>query len=323
MPTRPQRAVTRKPSSNPVWRELEDLALRYRAMPADGQTRATERAALREAIYRQMAGTMVRHVLGQAMAAEMAAELAASAGGQASDAGFAAQLDRLFDTASAAQAQAPVRDKVQLLRRDSPLELIFRAEAKRLAGQHGDGLARAYGGATNLAADAQQGLVVGRSLNRRTTLLSQWQPERGSLYTFISRKAASFLGDLAWQEFGRKGAAGTATTSAKPKMLSIDQPGRTPSAVNQHGLLDAAAIEQMDDADELREQRERARALTVAINQLPDELRIVAQVVLLQHDEDKLSDQDAAVKAKLPRSTYMRRKQAVVEQLRLMLAGGG
>ena len=319
MPTLRQRAVSRTPSSNPVWRELEDLALRYRAMPADDQTRATERAALREAIYRQMAGTMVRHVLGQAMAAE----LAASAGGDARDVGFAVEVDRLFDTASAAQAQAPARDKVQLLRRDSPLELIFRAEAKRLAGQHGDGLARAYGGATNLAADAQQGLVVGRSLNRRTTLLSQWQPERGSLYTFISRKAASFLTDLARQEFGRKGAAGTATTDRKPKMLSIDQPGRTPSAVNQHGLLDAAAIEQMDDADELREQRERARALTVAVSQLPDELRIVAQVVLLQHDEDKLSDQDAAVKAKLPRSTYMRRKQAVVEQLRLMLAGGG
>ena len=51
--------------------------------------------------------------------------------------------------------------------------------------------------------------------------------------------------------------------------------------------------------------------------------RIVAQMMLLQHDEDKLSDQDAAVKAKLTRSTYMRRKQAVVEQLRLMLAGGG
>ena len=115
MPTRPQRAVTRKPSSNPVWRELEDLALRYRAMPADDQARGAERAALREAIYRQMAGTMVRHVLGQAMVAEMAA----SAGGEASDAGFVAQVDRLFDTASAAQAQAPVRDKVQLLRRDS------------------------------------------------------------------------------------------------------------------------------------------------------------------------------------------------------------
>ena len=174
MPTLRQRAVSRTPSGNPVWRELEDLPLRYRAMPADDQARATERAALREAIYRQMAGTMVRHVLGQAMAAEMAA----SAGGEASDAGFVAQVDRLFDTASAAQAQAqaPVRDKVQLLRSDSPLELIFRAEAKRLAGQHGDGLARAYGGATNLAADAQQGLVVDRSLNRRTTLLNGCAP---------------------------------------------------------------------------------------------------------------------------------------------------
>ena len=46
-------------------------------------------------------------------------------------------------------------------------------------------------------------------------------------------------------------------------------------------------------------------------------------MVHLQHDEDKFSDQGAAVKAKLTRCTYMRRKQAVVEHLRLMLAGGG
>ena len=92
MPSLRQRAVSRTPPSNPVWRELEDLALRYRAMPADDQTRATERAALREAIYRQMAGTMVRHVLGQAMVAEMAA----SAGGE--EIGRASCRERVYVT---------------------------------------------------------------------------------------------------------------------------------------------------------------------------------------------------------------------------------
>ena len=321
MPAIRQRAVTRQPSSNPVWRELEDLALRYRAMSADDQTRATERAALREAIYRQMAGTVVRHVMGQAMAAEMAE----AAGDGATGASFAAHVDGLFDAAATAQAQATARDSVQLLRRDSPLEAIFRAEAKRLAAQHGGGLAAAHGGATNLAADAQQRLVLERSLNRRTSLLSQWQPERGgSLYTFISRKAASFLIDLARQEFGRKdkGKEGS-EQPVRPRMVSIDQPGRSASALNQHDLLDAAAIQQIGDNEELSEQCERELALLAAINQLPDDMRIVAKVVLLQHDDDKLSDEAAAQQAKLPRSTYMRRKQAVVEQLRLMLAGGG
>ena len=104
MPTLRQRAVSRTPSGNPVWRELEDLPLRYRAMPADDQARATERAALREAIYRQMAGTMVRHVLGQAMAAEMAA----SAGGVA-----AVCANTGTATSVATRAAIGVREKME------------------------------------------------------------------------------------------------------------------------------------------------------------------------------------------------------------------
>lgn len=288
MPPPRQRPASGKPSSNPVWRQLEEWAIRYRALPADDPRHDAERKALHQAIYRQMAGTLVYCLVDESAD---------------SNGAVAAPDDGTSPPAAPGQATT-------VLRHDSPLEAVFRAEADRLARQHGDGLASAYGGPTNLAAEAQQRLVTERSLNRPTTLISQWQPDRASLYTFISRKAASFLIDMARQQFGRGG--------GKPQAAALGTAGHDSMTAEGDGDWSAYGGLPVDDDDALG-RVERQLALHQAINQLPDDWRVVALVVLTQQEDDELGDVEAARQAGLKRETYRRRKAEVMARLRRLL----
>ena len=63
-----------------------------------------------------------------------------------------------------------------MLRRDSALEKVFRAEAAKLARLHAnDDLTQAFGGATQVSAEAQQGFIAQRAqryANRQQTFLT-------------------------------------------------------------------------------------------------------------------------------------------------------
>ena len=193
------RALARKPSTNPAWATLESMAVDYLALHPAPEPPAVDprREQLREDMLKRLMGTWVQM---------LADEVVDEASGEVADAGSNDAAPPSQD-ADGAGSEVPEH---RLLRRDSALEAVFRAEAKRLARRHGnDGLAAAYGGVTNLAANAQQDFAEQRLLRlgrRQQTLLSgllsQWDPERGSLYTFISRMASSFLIDMARQHFG-------------------------------------------------------------------------------------------------------------------------
>lgn len=119
--------LKRAPSSNPVWAELEALASQYKSLPpappqepdAPPPPPDLARERLRRDIYRLLAVTWVKMV---------ADDAAASPGEEAA---------------------------TRMLRRDSALEKVFRAEAAKLARLHdNDDLTRAFGGATQVAAEA-------------------------------------------------------------------------------------------------------------------------------------------------------------------------
>ena len=205
--------LKRTPSSNPVWAELEALAIQYKSLPPatpppppsqgpGAPLPDPDRERLRQAIYRLLAATWVKMVTDDA---------AVGAGDEAA---------------------------TQMLRRDSALEKVFRAEAAKLARLHAnDDLTQAFGGATQASAEAQQGFIAQRAqryAQRQQTfltgVLADWDADRGSLYTFISRAAASFLMDM-HREFRAHGEA---------KLVQGATPARWVTAPEADGA-DAAA----------------------------------------------------------------------------------
>ena len=210
------RALARKPSTNPAWATLESMAVDYLALHPAPEPPAVDprREQLREDMLKRLMGTWVQM---------LADEVVDEASGRVGDAGSGDATLPSLDI-DGAGSEAPEH---RLLRRDSALEAVFRAEAMRLARRHGNaGLAQAFGGVTNLAANAQQDFAEQRLLRfgrRQQTLLSgllsQWDPERGSLYTFISRMASSFLIDMARQHFGQ--------AAAKPDQADKQSEGAT------------------------------------------------------------------------------------------------
>ena len=232
----PRRALARKPSSNPTWATLESLAIDYLALPPVPPAPPEPpvdpvRVALRKKILHRLMGTFVQVVADDVMQAEADDD----------------DADSVSDIALGDGAAAPEPSKAEsappsLLRRDSALELVLRAEAKKLALRHGnDGLVKDFGGMTNLGAEAQQGFARWRLDPERkrqrtsretllTGLLNDWDSSRGSLYTFISHVAANFLIDMARQQFGGaendSSAVGLASDAADDSASADSQPPR-------------------------------------------------------------------------------------------------
>ncbi len=273
------RAVPRKPSSNPVWVELEALAIRYKTLPPKPQPPATdpERERLRKAIFGLLAATWVQMVADDA------------AGDVAGD----VPRDVPRDEGSGANpGDGPGISQTRLVRRDSALQTVLRAEAAKLARlHHNDDLTLAFGSPTNLAAEAQQGFIESRAqryAKRQQTLLSgmlaDWGDGRASLYTFISRAAANFLIDM-HREFRAHG-DGPHVQGATPASWTL-APAAGVDASHTHDAdwLEAQHTRHAPSAQEAEEEAEEAashaqalQALDAAVAKLPADLQMLVQL---------------------------------------------
>lgn len=271
------RAVPRKPSSNPVWAELEALAIRYKTLPPKPQPPATdpERERLRKAIFGLLAATWVQMVVDDA-AGDAAANMPGDGGGGAN----------------------PGNSPTRLVRRDSALEKVLRAEAAKLARLHcNDDLTLAFGSPTNLAAEAQQGFIEShaqRYAKRQQTLLSgmlaDWGDSQAGLYTFISRAAANFLKDMhrefvaygkGWVAKGRRG-QGKLVQGGTPADWVL-APSADEDASDTHDADWLAAqhtqhAQSAEEAEDAASHEQALQALDAAVAQLPADLQLLVQL---------------------------------------------
>ncbi len=316
MPIDPRpRAITRKPSSNPAWAELESVAVEYLALPPPPRSAVDEarRKELHKNFLRGLADGWVRMV-----------------------------ADDVAGTASGTEpAQRPT----------SELEKVLRAEARKLAlKHHSDALAEAHGGATNLAAVAAQQLMEGKleRYGRRqqtllTGLLSEWDQSRGSLYTFISLAASTFLKDLHRQVFGDNRVRPDKEDGAKTRPLVVrpqvrarrvrpkaDQrveatPPEWLSAEAEAGKGDGKSADDWWDeqedinrtgpAEESLEADETRRVLFEAVQALPEEMQLLFEYEMAKHEDD-LSDEEIARRLGCNRATWRKRQDAMHRALR-------
>lgn len=242
----------RAPTSNPVWAELEALAIQYKSLPppalhAPGTPPPEPEPArerLRQAIYRLLAATWVKLVADDAAVGE---------GEQAA---------------------------TKMLRRDSALEKVFRAEAAKLARlRANDDLTQAFGGPTQVSAEAQQGFIaqrVQRYAQRQQTFLSgvlaDWDADRGNLYTFISRAAASFLMDM-HREFLAHGEAKLVQGATPAGWVTAPEADGPDAAEGDADWLDRQLDSHAPSAEEVVARQRAALALEAAVQQLPDDLQ--------------------------------------------------
>ncbi len=348
---RARRALARKPSSNPAWATLESLAIDYLALsPAPALPEVDpERVALRKKILHRLMGTFVQVVADDVMHAEAEDD----------------DADLLSDIAlgdGAAQPEASTAGSVPaLMRRDSALEAVFRAEAKKLALRHAnDGLVKSFHGMTQLTAEAQQ-LLVSKRLDRYqrrretllTGLLNDWDSTRGSLYTFISVMASKFLVDMYDQQFGGaendSSAVGLAGDAAGESANADSPPAgarkpRVPRRKTAEPLSATPALWDVgeargsnnDDAaawldqhmphhepspEDLLAEAEMGEALRAAVQTLPTELSKLFELELLKHEES-LSDDKVAKLLGCSRNTLLKRRARLHQVLRQHLGEG-
>lgn len=280
-----QRALTGRASSNPVWDEIQSLAVAYLALPPSPPAPQAdpERDLLRKKIFEALARTWVRMVADDA----------------AGDGARPAWMER----------------------HDSELEKVFRAEAAKLERRHGNQrLTQAFGGPTNLAAQAQQAFVESRELRyRRKTqqqtllsgLLRQWDGNRGSLYTFISRAASCFLIDMARQLDGE----GAARLEATPSEWVMASASAVQDGTDQD-WLDACSSAHAPSTEQLAETEELMQAVELAVQTLPENLQLLYRLELLKQDEG-LTDTEVAARLGLgSRNTLMKHPERLYEALR-------
>ena len=293
--------LKRSPSSNPVWAELEALAIQYKSLPPvlpsalpqgpGAQVPDPDRERLRQAIYRLLAATWVKLVTDAA---------AVGAGAEAA---------------------------TKMLRRDSALEKVFRAEAAKLARRHAnDDLTQAFGGATQVSAEAQQGFIEQRAqryAQRQQTfltgVLADWDADRGNLYTFISRAAASFLVDM-HREFRAHGEAKLVQGATPADWVTAPEADGA-DAAGDADWLDAQHDHHVASAEAVVACQRAAQALDAAVQQLPDDLQR-----LFRMERNKLefglSDADLARDLGLgSRNTLMAWRKRLRQALRGLLGG--
>ena len=168
----------------------------------------------------------------------------------------------------------------KMLRRDSALEKVFRAEAAKLARLHAhDDLTQAFGGATQVSAEAQQGFIAQRAqryAQRQQTfltgVLTDWDADRGSLYTFISRAAASFLMDM-HREFRADGEAKLVQGATPARWATAPDADGPDAAASDADWLDAQHRNHSPSAEEVGARQRAALALDAAVQKLPDDLQ--------------------------------------------------
>ena len=174
----------------------------------------------------------------------------------------------------------------KMLRRDSELEKVFRAEAAKLARRHSnDDLTRAFGGATQTSAEAQQGFIAQRAqlcAQRQQTfltgVLADWDADRGNLYTFISRAASSFLIDM-YREFKADGEVKLVQGATPRRWDTAPEAGSADGAPSATEWMEAQMAEDAvvkghaPSAEEVVARQRAAWALDAAVRQLPDDLQ--------------------------------------------------
>lgn len=169
-----------------------------------------------------------------------------------------------------------------MLRRDSALEKVFRAEAAKLARLHAnDDLTQAFGGA-QASAEAQQGFIAQRAQRAHryaqrqqtflTGVLADWDADRGSLYTFISRAAASFLMDMQ-RAFRADGEAKLVQGVTPDRWATAPEADGADAAASDADWLDAQHDNHAPSAEDEVAHRRAALALDAAVQQLPDDLQ--------------------------------------------------
>ena len=240
--------IKRTPSSNPVWAELEALAIQYKSLPPAAPSALgapqpdPDRERLRQAIYGLLAATFVKLV---------ADDAAVGPGDEAA---------------------------TKMLRRDSALEKVFRAEAAKLAHLHP--MTQAFGGATQTSAEAQQGFIAQRAqryAKRQQTfltgVLTDWDADRGlSLYSFISLVARHFLLDMN-DEFRAHGKAKLVQGATPADWVTAPASDGADAAASDADWLDAQHDNHAPSAEELVARQRAAQALDAAVQQLPDDLQ--------------------------------------------------
>ena len=290
----------RAPTSNPVWAELEALAIQYKSLPppalhAPGSPLPEPdpaRERLRRDIYRLLAATWVKMV---------ADDAAVGPGEEAT---------------------------TQMLRRDSALEKVFRAEAAKLAHRHAnDDLTQAFGGATQVSAEAQQGFIAQRALRYAqrqqtflTGVLADWDADRGNLYTFISRAAASFLMDM-HREFRAHGEAKLVQGATPAGWVTAPEADGPDAAAGDADWLDGQLDSHSPSAEEMVARQRAAQALDAAVQQLPDDLQRLFRMERSKLDFG-LSDVEVARDLGLgSRNTLAAWRKRLREALRGLLGG--
>ena len=299
--------LKRTPSSNPVWAELEALAIRYKTLPPKPKPPATDpqREQLRKAIFGLLATTWVQMVVDD------------SAGDAAGGAAGVAEPD-----------DSPTR----LVRRDSALETVLRAEAAKLARLHqNDDLTQAYGSPSNLVAEAQQGFIESRAQRYAehqqtvlTGLLADWDDGRASLYTFISRAAANFLIDM-HREFHGRGERRHVQGATPAEWQSAPAAGADDSATHDADWMDAQYAQQSlqaqhaPSAEEDASHAQALQALDAAVARLPAVMQLLVQLERSKV-EDGLSDAEIIARMGLgSRNTLAARRKRLYAALRGLL----
>lgn len=213
-----------------------------------------------------------------------------------------------------------------MLRRDSALEKVFRAEAAKFARLHAnDDLTRAFGGATQASAEAQQGFIAQRAqrcAQRQQTfltgVLADWDADRGSLYTFISRAAASFLMDM-HREFRADGEAKLVQGATPARWTTAPEADGADAAASDADWLDAQHDNHAPSAEDEVAHRRAALALDAAVQQLPDDLQRLFRMERSKLDF-RLTDTELARSLGLgSRNTLEARRKRLREALRGLL----
>ena len=143
-----------------------------------------------------------------------------------------------------------------------------------------DDLTQAFGGATQVSAEAQQGFIEQRAqryAQRQQTffltgVLADWDADRGNLYAFISRAAASFLVDM-HREFRAHGAAKLVQGATPAGWVTAPEADGADAAAGDADWLDAQHDKHSPSAEAVVARQWAVQALDAAVQQLPDDLQ--------------------------------------------------
>ena len=103
-------------------------------------------------------------------------------------------------------------------------------------------------------------------------MLADWDADRGNLYTFISRAAASFLKDM-HREFRAHGEAKLVQGATPADWVTAPEGGGPDAAEGDADWLDRQIDSHAPSAEALVVRQRAAVALEAAVQQLPDDLQ--------------------------------------------------